>query len=77
MRPFELHYRASRDYTERADRREIGHQLIGHSIGEVFLVRISGEIIERENRNRFNRVRWCTKGLRRGGRGYPEIARVR
>ncbi len=45
------HHRTSRDHSQRADSRKIAGKLIGHSVAEIFLVRIAREVIERQDRD--------------------------
>src|SRR5205807_10257241 len=48
------HHRGTRDYSHPADAREFGYQLLRHSVGEVLLGWIAGEILKGQDSQRAN-----------------------
>ena len=49
--PLVLHDRSTRDDAQRADFSEVGNQLVGHAVGEEFLRRVAGQIVQRQDSN--------------------------
>src|SRR5207245_3557146 len=74
MARFEAHHGLVRNDAQSADLRQIGDELIGHSIGEELLLLIFGEIRERKNGDRVDRCRF--RRLREISRG-PDDDRER
>src|SRR5260370_23059899 len=44
-----LHSRSPRNNTEGTNLRQVGDELVGHAVGEIFLVWIAGEIHQRQD----------------------------
>ena len=47
----ELHHGRPRNNPQRVDLRQVRDQLVGHSVGEVFLIGIAGKVIEGKHGN--------------------------
>ena len=56
-----VHHGRARGHAKPADGGEIGDQLFRHAIGEVLLVRLAGQILERQHRDRSNLGRRGTR----------------
>src|ERR1700676_3842798 len=48
-RAFVRHGCGTRNHTQRPDFCQVGNQVIGHAIGEIFLVFVAGKILERQH----------------------------
>ncbi len=49
-----VHHRSPRNHAQRTDLSQTRNQRLGHPIGEVLLLRIAGEIFQRQNCKRFD-----------------------
>ena len=49
-----VHDRCARDHAESVHRRKVGNELLRHPVGKVFLFRIAGQVVQRQNRDGSN-----------------------
>ena len=49
-----MHHRSARDDLKCTDLREFGDQRCGHTIGEILLLWVTGEVFQGQNRERLN-----------------------
>ncbi|TMQ70208.1 MAG: hypothetical protein E6K80_09225 [Candidatus Eisenbacteria bacterium] len=76
----EAHGGGARDDAQRPDLGQVGDQRLGHAVGEVLLLGVAREVLEREHGDRLD-TRRRRGASRRAGRDAPELqgdlARVR